>query len=199
MPIDVPQHQLDRLAWRSPWLEAPTARFYQPSGPHLVTIYAPELVPDVVDRDPDGSAKLANVHRPGALAGWAMDFPTWERNPLPMNRNGARGGWCEKAGQVRVVRETARLLALGDIPPQERIRVRLDWHVVDRRDRDEDNLVACMKALVDGIRLAGVVPKDTREYVLRDMPRIDYAPRSPDRPHASMRLWISSGVSAIAP
>ena len=176
---------------RPPYIEEPLGIATEAHVPHLVRLFHPHKPPVVDSRDPDGTLQLSSALQPGEPAGWALHLP-WEKNPTPMNRNGARGGWRTEAGHIRMVRETARVLALRRIPPQDRIRVRLDWEVIDRRDRDEDNVVKCMKHLVDGLRLAMVIPKDTREYCLRDMPHINYAPRSPTRPVAFMRLWIWS-------
>ena len=174
---------------RGDYLEEPVGLATEAHVPHLIRLYDPERTPRVVERDPDGSLRLDTAVMQGGLVGWAMHLP-WEKNPTPMNRNGKRGGWRQEAGFVAQVRDTARVLAAHRIPPQERIRVRLDWEVVDLRDRDEDNLVKCMKHLVDGLRLAMVIPKDTRQYCLRDMPQIHYQPRSSSRPVAFMRLWI---------
>lgn len=156
----------------TPWAELYTWRIIWPRNPGPTQPYLSELRP------------TDNEH---ALAGWLLHLP-WERNPLPMNK-ARHGSWQADARAVRNVRELATYLA-GKIPAQERIWVRLDWEVTDRRDRDEDNLVRCMKALVDGIRIAGVVPKDTGLHVRRLMPTINYAPRSATRPRAFMRLWI---------
>ena len=121
-------------------------------------------------------------------AGWMLWLP-YATNPVPMNRNGSRKGWRAEAAKVAAVRSTAEVLAHNRIPRQDRIRVRLDWEVTTRRTRDEDNLVKCMKHLVDGLRSAGVVVDDTREYVERLMPEINLAPAGPSR-QAHMRLWI---------
>lgn len=123
-----------------------------------------------------------------SLAGWMLHLP-WAKNPAPMNRSGARGGWRTAARQAATVRDVAYQLALGAIPQQPRIRVRLDWHVVTRRTRDEDNLVRCMKHLVDGLKLAGVVVDDDRTYVLRDMPEIHYRAAA-DGGYPHMRLYV---------
>lgn len=156
---------------------------------HLRELWTYELEPTVVSRDPDGSPVLDSHNlRPLELAGWAMHLP-WSSNPLPANARYAHRSVEWRA--IAKVRETARVLALRRIPPQDRIRVRLDWEVVTKRTRDEDNLWKCAKALVDGIRLAGVVPDDDRRFVLRDTPGIRYAPADPTtRPAAFMRLWI---------
>lgn len=117
--------------------------------------------------------------------GWMLHLP-WAKNPAPMNRSGARGGWRAAARQAATVRDVAFQLALRRIPLQRRIRVRLDWHVTTRRIRDEDNLVRCMKHLVDGLKLAGVVEDDHSEFVRRDMPSIVLDPEG----YAHMRLFV---------
>lgn len=118
-------------------------------------------------------------------AGWLLWLP-YALNPVPMNRSGSRASWRAEAAKVAAVRQTAEVLVHRRIPPQPRIRVRLDWEVTTRRIRDEDNLVKCMKHLVDGVKLAGVIPDDDRRYVDRLMPEINYAPNR----LAHMRLWI---------
>jgi hypothetical protein len=145
-----------------------------------------------------GNAYLSALYRPyrlepptapATLAGWMLHLP-WAKNPLPMNRSGSREGWRAKARSAAMVRDTALQIVQGRIPRQERIRVRLDWEVIDRRTRDEDNLADAAKRLVDGIRRAGVVDDDSRRYVIREMNEIHYGAASPARPAAFMRFWI---------
>lgn len=159
---------------------------------HPRALYRCELNPSIIGRDPDGAHLLdsSNV-RPVELVGWAFHLP-YEKNPIPGNKASGRSHWAHTYRAVRSVRDTAFTLARSArIPAQARIRTRLDWEVITQHVRDEDNLVPCMKALVDGIRTAGVIPDDHRRYCLRDMPEIRYAPRSPRlRPQAFMRLWI---------
>lgn len=158
---------------------------------HPRALYRCDLDPSIVGRDPDGAHILASGKvKPVELVGWAFHLP-YETNPVPANKPSGKGHWAHTARAVRPVRDTGFVLARSaHIGAQPRIRVRLDWEVVDHRTRDEDNLMPCMKALVDGIRTAGVIPDDNRRYCLRDMPEIRYAPRSPSRPRAFMRLWI---------
>lgn len=174
---------------RFPVLERPLRDDWpNPAVPHVRRLYPAALDELVIGRDPDGSPLLDpwRLKIAGDPIGWLFHLP-WIRNPLPMNKK-RHGHWAQDARDVAGVRDLA--YALGrSIPAQDRIRVRLDWEVTDRRDRDEDNLVRCMKALVDGIRIAGVVPKDTREFVLRDMPEIHYAPASASRVQ-HFRLWV---------
>lgn len=177
------------LEWGGEYLEAPhpSFPFAGPELPHLRVLYHHRLEPRIAHIDPDGTMVLDSSNRtPTALAGWALHLP-WERNPIPAN--GSHGHWRAKAAKVRPVREMARSLVLHRIPPQERVRIRLDWLVVTKRDRDEDNLMGTLKALTDGMRLGGVVPNDTREFVLRDMPRIDDAPLGTRK--AYMRFYIA--------
>lgn len=131
-----------------------------------------------------------DVVTPTALVGWAFHLP-WETNPIPANKASGKSHWARVYRATWPVRQIGQTLATAArIGRQPRIRVRLDWEVVDNRRRDEDNLVPCMKALVDGITAAGVIPDDHRVYCLRDMPEIHFAPKSPKRPSAYMRLWI---------
>lgn len=158
---------------------------------HARALYRCELNPSITGQDPDGSFTLdpTNVE-PVELVGWALHLP-WERNPIPANKPSGKSHWTHTYRATAPVRQVGFTLArAAKIGLQPRIRVRLDWEVTDRRVRDEDNLVPPMKALVDGIRTAGVVPDDDRRFVLRDMPQIRYAPKSDTRPHAFMRLWI---------
>jgi hypothetical protein len=158
------------------------------SNAYLVALYGLDRdQPEVAARSAAGDVLL--THPRLELAGWMLHLP-WAKNPAPMNRSGSRGGWREAALQSRTVREVAFQLALHRIPRQARIRVRLDWHVTTRRVRDEDNLVRCMKHLVDGLRLAGVVDDDDRRYVLRDMPEIQHRPEA-DGGYAHMRLYVA--------
>lgn len=158
-----------------------------PANAYVCGLYAPVRDdPTVVDRSAAGDLLVAYSRL--QLAGWMLHLP-WAKNPAPMNRSGARGGWRAAAAQSRTVRDVAFTLARAHVPRQGRIRVRLDWHVTTRRIRDEDNLVRCMKHLVDGLRLAGVVDDDDRRYVLRDMPEI-VTTSSADGGYAHMRLYV---------
>lgn len=174
---------------RDRYLERPIWSYATPHVEHLRELWTYDLDPVVVSRDPDGSPVLDSHNlRPLALAGWAMHLP-WAANPLPANARYAHRRLEHAA--IAKVRETARILALRKIPPQDRVRIRLDWEVTTKRIRDEDNLWKCAKALTDGVRLAGVVPDDDRRFVLRDTPLIHYAPTDPtSRPAAYMRFWI---------
>lgn len=158
---------------------------------HARALYRCDLDPSITGRDPDGSFTLDSARvTPVELVGWAFHLP-WTKNPIPANKPSGKSHWTHTYRATMPVKQMGYALArAAKIGPQPRIRVRLDWEVTDRRVRDEDNLVPPMKALVDGIKTAGVVPDDHRTYVLRDMPMIRYAPKSATRPHAFMRLWV---------
>lgn len=158
-----------------------------PANAYVLALYEPMRAnPTVAGRSAAGD--LLVDYQELALVGWALHLP-WAKNPAPMNRSGSRGGWRDAARQSRTVRDVAFTLARAHIPRQHRIRVMLHWHVVTKRTRDEDNLVRCMKHLVDGLRLAGVVDDDDRTYVLRDMPEIVHRPAA-DGGYAHMRLYV---------
>lgn len=92
---------------------------------------------------------------------------------LPPGPNGSRGNPIAHAKWVKVWRDAA-CEAAADIPFCGRIRVS---SVMRRRaigTADEDNDRARLKPLVDGLRDAGVIRKDTRGHVV-------YGPCSEER------------------
>jgi crossover junction endodeoxyribonuclease RusA len=103
---------------------------------------------------------------------WTIRLP-WTAPPASAND---RDHWRVKAKKVAEIRETAErgLLSTGTSWLDcQHIRVGLVYVPRDARRRDPDNLVVpLMKALVDGIVDAGVVPDDTPEYVTREFPVI---------------------------
>lgn len=159
-----------------------------PQNAYVSSLHQPLIRELVTGRDPDGSPLLA-PRTAGPELGWLIHLP-YEKNPIPANKASGKSHWSHTAKAVGAVRETAFLLARRHLTPQPKIRVRLDWEVLTRTVRDEDNLVPCMKALVDGIRSAGIIPDDDRRYCSRVMPEIHYAPKSPTRPLAHMLLWV---------
>lgn len=159
-----------------------------PQNAYVSALRTADVTDVMSHRDPDGSPVLA-PRTPGSPVGWLLHLP-YETNPIPANKASGRSHWTYAARAVGTVRQTAFLLAQAHLTPQPAITVRLDWEVTVRRTRDEDNLVPCMKALVDGIRTAGIIPDDDRRYCRRLMPEINYAPPSPSRPLAHMLLWI---------
>jgi hypothetical protein len=60
------------------------------------------------------------------------------------------------------------------IPPLVHAVVEFTWFVPDRKRRDEDNPVATMKPICDGIVDAGVVPDDTPDLMTKMWPILCY-------------------------
>ncbi|MET3635636.1 hypothetical protein [Curtobacterium oceanosedimentum] len=103
---------------------------------------------------------------------WTLEFE-WERPLLSAND---RYGWRERHQRTRLARTSARLKAWqAHIPALDKVHVHLVWQVADRRRRDgNENLAPTLKALIDGIVDAGVVPDDTPNLVERSSPAIEY-------------------------
>jgi crossover junction endodeoxyribonuclease RusA len=93
----------------------------------------------------------------------------WTSPPLTENQRWSH--WAAKGRVVKDVRLTGKLLA-ARLGRQERVEVTLTWIVPNDRKRDEDNVVPTLKALCDGLVDAGVVPDDTRRYMVKNMPVI---------------------------
>ena len=98
-----------------------------------------------------------------------FEFP-WTTAPLSMNQR------IHRMQEARVQKELRTLMhaKARHIPELERCEVRLVWFVKDRRTRDDENIVATLKPLCDGLVDAEVVPDDTREFMVKHMPEIRY-------------------------
>lgn len=112
---------------------------------------------------------------------WVVDLP-YKMPPLTLNQ---RLHWATKARRTKDLRLLAKLSA-RKWPDMEKCQVELVWFVPTRHRRDVDNLVPTLKALCDGLVDAEVVPDDTPEFMVKLMPRIEYAPGVP----GSMRLYV---------
>lgn len=102
---------------------------------------------------------------------WDIRLP-YQRPPLTANQ---RLHWAARARMTRAVREAAAWGVRGEgVPRCERVRVRLLWCVSDPgRRRDPSNVMPTQKAAVDGLVDAGVVPDDTPQFVVEEMPVIE--------------------------
>lgn len=92
----------------------------------------------------------------------------------PVTSNEVRSQhWRKVQPRLANFRGAGGLLAreLG-IPACEQIAVRLYAYPPDKRRRDASNLMPTMKAMVDGLVDAGVVPDDTAAFVVEEMPRL---------------------------
>lgn len=100
---------------------------------------------------------------------WVLPLP-WTKAPLSLNQ---RLNHYARYRLEQNVKHTAKALAQSKrIPRLDRCRVELVYVPRDRRRRDEDNLVASLKPLCDGLVLAGVVPDDTPWFMEKPSPRI---------------------------
>lgn len=108
-----------------------------------------------------------------------IDLP-WTQPPLTANQ---RMHWAEKAGTTRDVRQTAAILT-RKAPRADRLVVTLHYQPKQQRRRDRHNLWPTVKALVDGIVDAGIVPDDDTEHVSTPEPVI----HTPDS--AGPAMWL---------
>lgn len=114
---------------------------------------------------------------------WTLLFA--HRSP-PISLNSRQNRWA-RARLTRDLRAEARYRA-NNIPPLTLADVTLEWVVVDKRRRDEDNMFATLKPLADGLVDAGIVPDDTPEYMLKAC-RIVLVPRTEGGyPHLRLRI-----------
>ena len=77
-----------------------------------------------------------------------------------------RGHWGARYRRSEALKKAAWALALSQkIPRLERVSVTVEYQPRDLRRRDGDNIAASAKALIDGIRAAGVLPEDDSRHV----------------------------------
>ncbi|WKW87082.1 rusA-like resolvase [Microbacterium phage Nicole72] len=112
----------------------------------------------------------------------------WTSPPLTENQRLNR--W-ERARRVKDTRLATALWGRR-IRGAQRVEVTLTWFVADARKRDEDNVVPTLKALCDGLVDAAVVRDDTRQYMVKNMPRI-VVDRGV-RPHMELRVRVLASV-----
>ena len=72
-----------------------------------------------------------------------------------------REHWAERARRTEALKKAAWAMALqAKIPRLERVSITAEYQPPDRRHRDADNPVASVKAAIDGIVAAGILPSD---------------------------------------
>ncbi|MET0716381.1 MAG: hypothetical protein ABWY57_15860 [Mycetocola sp.] len=98
-----------------------------------------------------------------------FEFP-WPSPPLHLNQ---RLHHMAKARLTRDIRSLMHAKA-RHIPDLGRIDVHLVWIVGTRHRRDGINATPTLKALVDGLVDAEVIPDDTPEYLTDHIPEIRY-------------------------
>lgn len=101
-----------------------------------------------------------------------FEFP-WTKPPLSLNY---RMHHMQAANLTREIRGLMHARA-RHLPEMGRCRVELVWYVNTRTKRDDENPVPTLKALCDGLVDAEVVPDDTHEFMVKEMPRIIYRPK----------------------
>lgn len=108
----------------------------------------------------------------------------WTKPLLNLN---SRQHWSARARDTEAVRSVTAMLC-RDVEPALKVRVVLSYTPRDRRRRDADNLVGMLKPICDGIVDAGVVPDDTPEFMVKEMPVIN----PPAGKHAKMELLVEA-------
>jgi crossover junction endodeoxyribonuclease RusA len=108
----------------------------------------------------------------------------WKKPLLNLN---TRQHWAAKARDTETVRSVTAMLC-RDLDRVQRVRVQLSYTPRDKRRRDADNLVGMLKPICDGIVDAGVVPDDTPEFMVKEMPVI----HPPEGKNARMELRVEA-------
>ena len=114
---------------------------------------------------------------------YTLEIP-WDRPPL--RRNGSRGNPKARNKLVQAVRHAGWALAREQkIPQYDHILVRLHYAPGRHQPQDPMNLTDTSKALIDGLRDAGVVVDDDSTHVAEFEPEILFPPaRGP-------RCWLT--------
>lgn len=109
---------------------------------------------------------------------------TWPRPPL--SRNGGRGNPIARSRVVKDVRKMGWALAKQQrIPTHDHIVVRLHYAPGRRQQQDPMNWTDTTKAIIDGLRDAGVVPDDDTRHVTELEPEILFPPEP------GPRCWLT--------
>ena len=96
-------------------------------------------------------------------------FP-WVKAPLSLNYR------LHRMAEAKITKELRTMMhaKARHVPEMDRCEVALVWVVGTRRRRDEENIVATLKPLCDGLVDAEIVADDTREFMRKLMPEIRY-------------------------
>jgi len=73
-----------------------------------------------------------------------------------------------------------------DSLPWKKCSVKAAFYFTTKRGRDIDNLIGSLKSTYDGLVDAGVVPDDSPEYMVREMPEVFI-----DRDYPRLELTIT--------
>jgi len=87
----------------------------------------------------------------------------YDKPPLSLN---GRYHWARKAALAQGIKSAVFIIAKSNrVPRMGGAHVTLHWVPKDKRRRDTDNPIPTLKACIDGLVKAGVVPDDSSEYV----------------------------------
>lgn len=101
---------------------------------------------------------------------WELEIPVGRLRALNLNVHAHRQ---QQATLSRRWRQAAWAAALeAKLPKVDHAQVQLHLLAPDRRRRDADNLAPTSKAVVDGLRDAGVLPDDSTDVIDHLMPAI---------------------------
>ncbi len=93
---------------------------------------------------------------------YTIDFPTG----MPLLNQNDRHHWAKKNALVQEIKTISTVLARTQgIPPMDRVEITSTYHPRDRRRRDCDNLSPTVKAIIDGLVAAGILPDDDHHHV----------------------------------
>lgn len=113
----------------------------------------------------------------------------WKKPPLSLND---RAHWRTRYETGKSIREAVALSHRNLGPsPSGHVTVRMVWWVNTRGVRDEDNPVATLKPMCDGLVDAGLVPDDSPKYMTKLPVRIIYRPASEGA--ACVELHVTEG------
>jgi crossover junction endodeoxyribonuclease RusA len=95
----------------------------------------------------------------------------WPRPPISANDRRHRMEDATEVAQIR--HDVGWIVKAARMPPSDHVTVGLEYVPATRRCRDGgENLCPTLKACIDGVVDAGVVPDDAPEYVKRTMPEV---------------------------
>lgn len=119
-----------------------------------------------------------------ALHPYIISLEPWGSPPLSLNK---RLHWAREARLKKDIGLLVKSRALrGHIPPSDHIDVWLRWQPKTKRRRDGDNVYPTIKAAVDGLVAAGIVPDDHTGHVTHRP--LEILPR--EKGQTISRLWL---------
>lgn len=96
-----------------------------------------------------------------------MSTITVELSPHVVVTANQRQHWSAKARKTRALRlQAGWAWRASELPPYERVAVRIDISYPDGRKRDVHNLMPTAKALIDGLVEAGFLPDDDDAHLI---------------------------------